>query len=510
MDAALVSFVVPSGHPVSIETVGSTNVSRSIAAGALWLVIAQAVLAVGQVAYTAITSRLLAPEAFGVYAVALSATGFLGIAYSGFPAAVLARADFSRRIEASFQCMSWIVGLASAGVLIAAAPLWTALWGSESSIHLTRILAVQMLVAAPTAVQLALLRREGRTRADAMVQAFGGLIGFAVGAGVVAATSSELALAVNPVATAASQWALASGSRRSFLLPKASAWHPEVAKFAANIALQNLGFFIMLTAPQWTVSRISNDNVLGHFSRAWLIVALPAMTLGGALTRALQPHYRHFEERPARSRALSDAVRLTAALSFTPFAVLAVNADQFTRVVLGTGWDRAGALARPLAAGFGLYVVFTVLASAAETFGEFSAIRIGQAVMAIGALVVLSVATLSGKPNYAAWSMLTMSAGGLLALVASLNARVVDARILMRGIAAEAAVAVCIGAFAWMFINATDGLTTSPFIELTLGSVPAALLWVIVTARRPAAEVASRRGILPRFAQPLVERRRTG
>lgn len=466
------------------------------------MILAQVVISVGQVGYTAVTSRILAPEAFGAYAVALSATGFLGLAFGALPSALLAREDVDENVEAAFHYLSWALGVGAALLLIIGAPLWGSLWGSASSAEVTRLLGLQVITAAPATVQLALLRREGRTRADAAAQAIGGTLGFLLGAVMVWQTRSALALVANPIGTAVGQLVVARLLRRTRSRLVRPRGHGQAIAFATNVALQNIVFFLFMSLPSWVVSRVENDDTLGQYARASLLVGLPATTLAAALTRALQPNYRHLSDPAVRFAAVSDAAIVTSALTFTPFLLVAVLAHPLMRVVLGPGWEEAASFAVPLAIGFGLYVVFTVLANAAEMFGEFRVVRRSQAAMAAAIAVPLATAFAAESTFAAAWAMVAIGGAGLIVLLWGLDGLAVDGRSVAKSLTREAGfalVAVGLGRSLALVVEQAvhPGLYGSMGLTIVLTTTGAAA----VIKRQPVMEVVTRRNLLPALAR---------
>ena len=166
---------------------GRVSKARSAASGGVSLLAGQVIVTLVQIAYSGFTGRALVPEAFGHFSIAISATGLAALLITtGLASYVVTQRDLPNEEVHLVQALSWIAGIAAAGLVAVCAPLWVLLWsGDQGAVPMTRLLALQVLIASPAAVQSALLRREGRPVADAMVQTTSILVGFAVATPVI-------------------------------------------------------------------------------------------------------------------------------------------------------------------------------------------------------------------------------------------------------------------------------------------------------------------------------------
>ncbi|WP_167586275.1 lipopolysaccharide biosynthesis protein [Kineococcus rubinsiae] len=148
----------------TVETAGGGDLRRAAASGTVWqgaaYVGGKAVVAVS----TVVLARLLAPEAFGVVALATVFISYADVVSDlGVAQAVIYRPGVAGVVRAATAC-SLLFGLfLSGGALLLAAPIAT-YFGDPQVAPLVRMLSVALLAGAAASVPQALLRRDLRFR----------------------------------------------------------------------------------------------------------------------------------------------------------------------------------------------------------------------------------------------------------------------------------------------------------------------------------------------------------
>ena len=476
------------------------NRGRAVAGGAAILVGSQAVVTVVQIGTGAVTARLLSPSAFGTFAVAMGITGLLGVVLTSATAtAVLREHELTPARVWKLWAIALGQGLVGATVTLLAAPAWAALYHSPSSEPLVRWLSIQVGLAPLAVTSAALLRRERRAFADASTQAGSVIIGLVVGVVAVWIWREPVLLVVSPILAV---FALLLGTllMRRERYPWASpdrAW--SVRRANTQIVLQNLFFFALSAVPVWLVSRVGGDHELGLFSRA---SAIPTMVVGAAtvgLVRSAQPYYRSVEHEN-RGAALRDLVVMTGAIGIPVMTLVAACARPLITVWLGTAWVDGAQYVPVVAAGSAAYLMFTLLANAAETLSYLREVRVAQLAMLPALLVVAAVSYALGSAQVAAATMLVVALPGLVALVRVL---VRDGMEQLHGVLPAAAVqlgtGLVIGVAGWLCARGTAGLGSWP--SLLLSAALVAVLFVVTLPIRPEWKVMRSRGLLPQRAR---------
>lgn len=473
--------------------------SRQIALSGFSLAIGQVVVVIAQLMYGAITARILSPGAFGAFAIAVSATGVVSILLTtGLPTYLLSSRELTASSVSAAVSISIVSGGVAAGVLILGAPTWAALWNAPGSVYPMRLLSLQTVLAAPGAVQMALLRREQRSGWDAVGQTVPAVVGFACGAALAVVTRSEESLVAAPILTSVTAFAMAFLLRKHRFGLAMPAGASAILRLNRRVSTQNLFFFILTSVPIWVVSLSSSERDLGFFTRAVVIPGMASVALTLTLTRALQPYYRHITRGPQLRAALVDAAVVAATLSLPAFFGLSVLAPQVIDVWLGAGWAPSASVLSPLAVGYGLYVIFAVLSNAAEFLMLLDQVRVAQLAMvpSVAALVVVTLVT--SDVMWAAWIMAAMSICGLLTLVWALaregaieSHRVLGRLFLVALYGLFGAVAAFGGREALKMAGEHSQAT-----QLVVGATSGAIALAAVLPWQPAWSAAVRRGII--------------
>lgn len=453
-------------------------------------------MGVVQFIYSGFTGRMLEPQVFGAYAVALSATGLLPLLFStGLSSFVLAADDLNINATQATMRLSWLSGCLGATALVVGAPLWSWAWHAPAATSFSRILALQVLLAAPAAVSLARVRRAGNARADAFIQVVSTLSGLALGVLALHVTDEPLSLTVAPIVGAAMNLFISQRVARPSSI-HGPFRRKDVLAWTWRISRQNTFFFLLLSLPAWAVSVGTNPFLLGQFSRASLLAGLAATALSTALVRALSPSYREARLGDLKG-AVTDAATVAGGIAMPSFLLLAIIGGRIIEIWLGPGWQVAARIIPILALGYGINVIFTVLANAAEMLGRFREVRHAQYAMAVVGIALTVLLVVSGNLLVGASLILAMSAVGIVVLVAALRGGpTIDAARLVRSLAAQGGWSVCIA------ITAAGALRLGAYFSL--GNVMSILLtgcvglfaWAATLRWQPSWMILRERGVV--------------
>jgi O-antigen/teichoic acid export membrane protein len=247
----------------------------------------------------------------------------------------------------------------------------------------------------------------------------------------------------------------------------------------------------------WVVSISAGPAEVGFFSRAVLIPGMASTAIATALTRALQPYYRHLDSEAERRRGVSDAITVAVAIVLPLFGGLAALAPQVIGLWLGPGWERTSALLPPIAIAFGFYVVFTLLANAAELYAKFSAVNYAQLVMLPIAIGWASITLATGQTGWAAFILLLMTLPGLLFLAVQTDrAGISNLWTRRRSLAVQVLVSSCPAVAAWLGTKLIGVIFDQSLLwELTIGTLIGAAVLVVSLPRQPAVIILRNRGV---------------
>ena len=383
---------------------------RMVAGGAAILVGSQVVVTVVQVGTGAATARLLAPSAFGSFAAAMAITGLLGVMLTSATATAVLRED---DLTPPRVWKLWRSGLRPGPCGCRCHLARSARVGRALSLAVGRALGPVAEIAevglAPLAVNRsgALLRRERRHWADAVTQGGSVIVGLVVGVAAVWTWREPVLRVVSPILASAGLL-LGTVVLRRIRYP----WAPPDCEWSvrraehADRAAEPLSFALS-AVPVWLVSRVGDDHELGLFSRA---SAIPSMVVAAAtvgLVRSVQPYYRSVA-RENQGAALRDLVVMTGAVGIPVMTLVAACAQPLITVWLGPAWVDGARYVPIVAAGSAAYLMFTLLANAAETLNHLREVRIAQLAMLPALLVVAVVSYALGSAQVAAATMLVL------------------------------------------------------------------------------------------------------
>ncbi len=377
----------------------SPTLAQRAIRGAAWNYGGAAFVIVGQLAYTALTARVVSPAEFGAYATAqalLMLVGYFTLGTVGN--AVIRQPAINREVVGTALVLTGTAGLVVALFVFAVSGIWADAWQSPGAATLLRLYSPQVLLGALAIVPLSLLRRDLRYRSASMIETSSVLIGFGVGALLALQLRDAEALVLGQLANAAALL-LAScvAARAQLAIAFSSSYARSLFSFSAQVSLQNLGHYLNNTLPAFVVSRSLGQVNLGYFSRASLLVGLPQTFLTQGVTKTLYPIYPRFRESAAECRrVMVDVASTTTAIVWPLFAALAGLAPLVVEILLGAQWKPVAGIVAPLCLYATMNFSYSIFAAFAEAFGFLRQIWLAQIFWTIVLVASLAVAVREG------------------------------------------------------------------------------------------------------------------
>lgn len=313
---------------------------RRVASGTLQLSVAQyGSMAIGLIKMP-ILARLVAPEVFGVVALATAWTSFMQVFRLELREVVIADTEgHAARLNTQF-----IIELISSlpGILIALA-LYLAWPGLATTADWTAIFALlgMRVVHAATSTPLYILHRDIRQATITRLTLLGFALGFVVSVALawqgypLAALLADAILP--PVTVGVGAW-LTANWRLTLT------WDPDVARdvygFAFTLWTSALLQKIMFEADDWLVGRLDGKRSLGFYSRAYTTAKMPMDVFGGAIGGIGLSMYAHARTAGADflNRAYAVATWLLTRIVAWSSIVFLAAADEIAAVLLGPNW----------------------------------------------------------------------------------------------------------------------------------------------------------------------------
>jgi O-antigen/teichoic acid export membrane protein len=317
------------------------NLKERALQGIAWSFITRIASQAIQFGVSIVLARLLFPADFGLVGMVGVFTGFAAVFIDfGIGSAIVQRPELDeRQIRAAFTA-TLVVGAATTLLIAAGAPLIAAFYHRDELVALTRVSALAFLLTSIGVVPRAMLMR-GMQIKRLM------LLDLAV---LVASSSCSVALALS----GAGVWTVVVGSLvvaagQSFLPVLFGPWKVRFAidlrhlRPLMGVSLNLLGFNVInywsRNVDNLLIGRLLGETSLGLYTRAYTLMLLPIVQIGGVLSSSMMPMLSRVSHDRARSKNLFlRALGMIALVGFPMMLGLASVAGPFVRAFYGPKW----------------------------------------------------------------------------------------------------------------------------------------------------------------------------
>jgi lipopolysaccharide exporter len=387
----------------SIRANGAETSLRSRAArGAAWSGVSTIVLRMGGLVVGIVLARILAPEQFGVYAVALTVQGIvMTVADLGLTADLI-RSDEPERIASTVGALGLAMGTLTMLVTAFSSGGLATLLGSPEAGPTIAVLSVTLLLAGGTVVPNAMLQRRFQQRelflvgvADFVVSTVVTLVLVGLGFGV-------MGLAIGRVAAQSLSSAMQFFFAR--VVPRFSIDRTVVKgvlAFGVPIGAANLLSWTLLNVDNIVLARFAGATALGFYVLAFNISSWPMSALSQVVRSISLPY---FSRAQGGSSAFTTVTAVAWAAALPAGTVLAALSVPIIEVLYGGRW-LPGA---PVLAVLGLYgslrVAFDISAAYLYSQGKSRPVLWIQIIWLIALVGAMVVATQGYGIVGAAWA----------------------------------------------------------------------------------------------------------
>ncbi len=299
----------------------------------------------------AILARLLTPEDFGLIAMVIIIIGFIAIFKDmGLAMATVQRAEIS---HGQVSTLFWVNLLISAGIMIVTAaisPLLGWFYKEPRVVMITIVLAGTIIFSGLTVQHQALLRRQMRFTALAVIEIV------AIFLGVVSAVACALAgmgywalvilHVVREIATTAGVW-ISCGWRPGPPIRRSGV--RSMLRFGAHVTGFNIVNYFARHVDKMLIGWYWGASSLGLYNNAYRILLLPIQQINSPLTSVAIPALSRIQDDPVRYRSYyRRGVLLTVTVGMPIVAFLFVAAEKAILTFLGSQWLEAVPIFRAL------------------------------------------------------------------------------------------------------------------------------------------------------------------
>ncbi len=327
----------------------------------LWSLVNTGSARLGTLAVGIVLARLLGPEEFGVFAVALVALmAVLSFNELGVSLAIVRWREDPAGIAPTVTTISTASStLLMLGAMAAAGP-FANLMGAPEAAPLVRLLSVCILVNGVVATPAALIQRAFRQDQRMVVDQVNVWLGAAV-----SLVAALLGLGAMSLVVGRLTGALVSGVLMLHYSPQPLrfGWDRGVARHLLHFGLPLAGasvvVFLVSFLDQLMVGSLLGPVQLGFYVLAFNLASWPVALFSQPLRSVAPAMFARMQDDPdALRRGFVQVLRPVAVVAFPVCAAIAVTAPELIRFVYGKQWDAAAPVLRWLALLAALRIVF--------------------------------------------------------------------------------------------------------------------------------------------------------
>lgn len=313
-----------------------------------------------------VLARVLSPDDFGLFGIALLALSALEtFTQTGFQAALIQRKEDVRPYLDTAWTVQAIRGVALAIILFGIAPYVAIFFGEPNAAPLLRVLGLSMVFQGLTNIGVVFFQKELEFHKQ-FIYMFSGTLadfGVAIPAALILHNAWALIfglLAGNLVRMIASYFV--HPYRPRFRLERAKA--RELYTFGKWILGSSILVFLVTQGDDILVGKLLGATMLGFYQMAYRISNMPATEITHVISQVTFPAYSKLQDNiPKLREAYLKTLQLTAFISIPLAGGIFILAPDFTKIFLGEQW-------MPMVPAMQVLCLFGAIRSINATFGS--------------------------------------------------------------------------------------------------------------------------------------------
>lgn len=288
-----------------------------------------------------VLARILAPEDFGLFGIALLALSVLEtFSQTGFNAALIQkRGDILPYLDTAWTVQA-IRGFLLAAILLAIAPSVAVFFGEPGAAPLVQALALYQIFGGLVNTGVLYFRKELEFHKEFLYMFSGTLM--------------NLAVAIPAALILRNAWALIFGLIAGQFVRMIVSYlvHPyrprprfdraqnkELSGFGKWVLGSSALVFLVTQGDSILVGKLLGATALGYYQMAYKISNIPATEITSVISSVSFPAYSKLQDRIERLReAYLQVLQVTAFISFPIAGLILVLAPEFTNIFLGENW----------------------------------------------------------------------------------------------------------------------------------------------------------------------------
>ncbi|WP_334123378.1 lipopolysaccharide biosynthesis protein [Glutamicibacter sp.] len=356
----------------------NTNLGDGIRRGLLWSSLNAFVLRVGNFAMGIFLARILAPEQFGVFAIALTVQAVLMTLADFGLSTDLIRSPNYKAMEPTVATLGLVTGGALFILMFFSAQPTADLLGNPDAGPVIAVISLSLFLAGLGVVPYAKLQRDFQQKRLFGISALDFIVVNTITIVLVLLGWGVMALAVGRIAaqlcTLIAQFILA-GVRPHFGFDKSLA--PAIVRFGLPVAAANMLSWLLLNIDNIAISRLAGPIALGFYYLAFNVSNWPMSMIGQVVRSLSLPAFARVVD-DGKDRSLGVAVGPVWALGLLAGVMLALLADPVVRLVYGDRWAQSAQILMVLGVFGAFRMLFDLIASYLLAKGRSSTVLVVQ------------------------------------------------------------------------------------------------------------------------------------
>lgn len=392
----------------------SPSIAGNVKRALVWSTINSLALRLCTLVLGMVLARLLTPDEFGIYAIALTVQSILMTLADLGMTVVLIRADDPKRHAPTVATLSFVSGLILALTMTATAGPVASAMGNADALEVVAVLSWTLVIGGAGVVPYAKLQREFQQSKLFLSAVVDFIVSTSVTLTLIAFGSGPIALAIGRVAAQ-----LAATSLQFVLAHERPrfGFDREIARGALTLgmplAAANLLSWALLNLDNIAISRIAGTTALGFYVLAFNISSWPMTAIGQAIRSVSLPGFSRISDADGEA-SLVRALSLAWAVALPVGALLAALSYPLVTLLYGVTWEQSAPVLAALGMFGALRVVFDLFASYLMAKGAARAVLSVQVVWFLTLIPAVVLGTRWGGIAGAGWSHLVVGVAVIL------------------------------------------------------------------------------------------------
>ncbi|HEX6314818.1 MAG TPA: lipopolysaccharide biosynthesis protein [Gemmatimonadaceae bacterium] len=350
-------------EPTATPVESRARLDRALVGGLAWSAAGRWLSQLARWAATVMTAWFLTPADYGIVGLTMLVVGFLQyFAEFGFGAAIVQQRSLPASIVRQIGGASVLIAAGLAVLMTLTAPVAARFFGQPALAALLPLMSIRLFIDAFAVVPRSVLLRDMEFRKLSLLEGLESILVAVITVGTAWVTRSYWALIVgNLTSGLAFVVGVTLVARNGPSIPRAFREIRSQMAFGWNVVVSRLAWYGYSNADFAIVGRVMNATVLGLYTFAWSIAALPAEKLSGLVLAVAPSIMSAARTVPGEMRRYYLLLLRGVALVTFPVAVgLALVSADLVHAVFGSKWEGAVVPLQLLALFFGVRSVATL------------------------------------------------------------------------------------------------------------------------------------------------------